>query len=108
MKIREGFCWVVIAVCLLPMTVAAQGVRPDNAVTICKNQPVPSGWVVVWEGSIASCTGNFPNAWDIKQPGATETICKVSPIPSGYVIQGELSFASCWGSYPNARDIRKL
>ena len=136
MKVREGICCVIIAACLIPMTVAAQAgrmaeepkpidqskltpltpeqlkklqdVRPDSIVSICKNQQVPSGWVIVSEGSNAFCPGNFPNTWNIKQPGATETICKVSPMPSGYVIQGEGSHAFCPGRFPNTWHIRRL
>ena len=77
-------------------------------VVICKNNQIPSGYVIVGEGSSISCPGSFPNTWTIKPPGVTEVVCKVSPIPSNYVIQGEGSSISCPGSFPNTLSIRHV
>lgn len=77
-------------------------------VSLCKNQQIPNGWVVIAEGSNASCPGNFPNTWTIRQPGPVESICKVSPIPAGYIIQGEASHGLCPGRFPNTWQIRRL
>lgn len=77
-------------------------------VVICKISQVPSGYVIVAEGSSVSCPGSFPNTWTIKLPSATEVVCKVSPVPSNYVIQGEGSSVSCPGSFPNTWTIRRV
>ena len=81
---------------------------PLTTISICKNQQVPSGYVIISEGSNAFCPGRFPNTWDIKQPSQFETVCKVSPIPNNYVIQGEGSNAFCPGRFPNTWDIRRI
>lgn len=75
---------------------------------ICKVNAVPSGFVIVAEGSSVQCPGSFPNTWTIKRPGVTEVVCKVSPIPSSYVIQGEGSSVQCPGSFPNTWTIRRV
>lgn len=36
--------------------------------TICKSFPVPAGYVVIGQGSAASCPGSFPNTWTIELP----------------------------------------
>jgi hypothetical protein len=78
------------------------------SVVICKGQQIPSGYVIVAEGSSISCPGNFPNTWTIKQPALTETVCSVSPVPNGYVVVGTGSSISCPGNFPNTKTIRKV
>jgi hypothetical protein len=63
---------------------------------------------LVGEGSSASCPGQFPNTWTIRQPSPVEIVCKVSPIPSGYVIQAEGNSGSCPGTFPNTWTIRRV
>ena len=80
---------------------APQPIATLQSLTICKNQAIPSGYVIIREGSRASCPGNFPNTWTITIPASTQTICKISPFPSGYVIIRESSSAGCPGNFPN-------
>ena len=83
-------------------------VPAGEIVTICQGQAIPSGWVIVSQGSSINCPGNFPNTWNIKKPGATEVVCSVSPIPANYVIVGQGSSINCPGSFPNTETIRKV
>lgn len=77
-------------------------------VEICKNQRVPSGYVIVGENYHPNCPGRVYNAWVIKRPGVTEEVCKVSPIPSNYRKQGEFFDPNCPGRAPNTWRIRRI
>ena len=79
-----------------------------SSVVICKGQQIPTGYVIIAEGSSISCPGNFPNTWTIKKPAMTEVVCSVSPIPSGYVVIGTGSSISCPGNFPNTKTIKKV
>jgi hypothetical protein len=79
-----------------------------NATTICTNQAVPSGYVILSAFGSYGCPYYSPsgmNAYNIAIPGTQEDVCSNSPIPSGYVIQGTNNGASCPGYSPSGRNM---
>ncbi|MEM8535297.1 MAG: hypothetical protein AAGF95_30960 [Chloroflexota bacterium] len=101
--------WVVITLTLIvglggtlshatPTSAAEPHARLASSLTICKGQPIPSGYVIVGERRSSRCPGYFGtnrNMWVLRTPGSSETVCKGSPIPSGYVIVSERRTAQC-------------
>ena len=81
---------------------------PAGKISICKDQQIPQGYVIVSQGSSIACPGSFPNIWNIKRPGSTEVVCNISPIPSDYVKIAEGSSIGCPGSFPNTWTIQKV
>ena len=60
--------------------------------TICADQSVPRGLVVVKAGRDMKCpnwTATGFNTFTVKRPGDTEEICASSPMPRGYVVTSE-------------------
>lgn len=86
--------------------VALNAITPASTVIICKNQSIPSGFVIVGQTTNFSCSNQLDNAWIIKRPGQQETICKVSPMPEGYVIVGQTTNFGCSNALDNAWIIR--
>ena len=98
---------VLAAAALLAIpTVSFLTASPAAAASVCKSSgAVPNGHVIVGELSESSCSGSFPNAWDVRQPSDTSptVICRVvSPMPSGFVILSETIGSTCPGTFPNA------
>lgn len=82
----------------------ADEVSPSGAVIfgVCKNLPVPPGYVIVGEFPQSGCSGSGKNAWHIGKPGPFEYVCKASPIPPAYAIFGDDHVVACPGGVPNA------
>jgi hypothetical protein len=85
-----------------------------NDMTICGNQPIPDGWVLVGHTTVFSCggTGNN-NAMILRRlptaSGSQMTICGNQPIPTGWVLAGHTTVFSYGGTgNNNAMIIRKL
>lgn len=102
---------VAAALVLATLTAPLLTASPAEADTLCKTTGggLPSGWVIVGEFSTASCSGSYPNAWDMRRPSDTTvtTICKtVSSAPYGFVILSQGNGA-CPGTYPNVYNIAR-
>ena len=81
-------------------------IEPQRTISICKNQRVPNGWVIIAESTNFSCPGRWDNQWTIKKPGRQENVCKASKIPSNYVIVAERTDFSCPGRWDNSWTIK--
>jgi hypothetical protein len=59
----------VAAVLMFAAGVVATVASPASAAatTICKSQPVPTGYVIIREGISGSCPGSFPNTRTIRR-----------------------------------------
>ncbi len=70
-----------------------------QADTICKGQPIRSGYVITSEFYTSECPDpsgtHHPNAWNIRPPTSPMGICMGSPIPSGYVVTSEFYTGAC-------------
>lgn len=76
---------------------------PSDAVIfgVCKNLPVPPGYVIFGEFRQSRCSGRGNNAWQIGKPGPFAHVCKASPIPPAYAIFGDEHIVACPGGVPN-------
>lgn len=80
----------------------------SNTITICKDQQIPDGFVIIAQTTNFQCPSNLDNAWIIKRPGQRELVCAVSPIPPGYVITGRDTNFQCPSNLDNALRIQKV
>jgi hypothetical protein len=65
---------------------------PSAPLTICADQPVPRGLVVLKGGRDMKCpnwTATGFNTFTVARPGESEEICASSPMPHGYVVVSE-------------------
>jgi len=69
---------------------------------ICKDRPVPDGWVVVGHTHSPACPGADANAWVIKRPGKVEVVWESSPVPDGYARVRRSRTDHCPGDGDNA------
>ncbi len=71
-----------------------RGAPPSGGspLTICSDQPLPRGAVIIKMGRDMKCPGwtatGF-NTQTIKRPGESEEICGNSPVPRGWVVESE-------------------
>ena len=74
---------------------------------ICRERPIPAGWVVVGCAHSPACPGEGDNAWVIKRPGRRELVWEGSPVPEGYVCVRKAQSEHCPGDGDNARLIER-
>ncbi|MBX3443809.1 MAG: hypothetical protein KF774_15475 [Planctomyces sp.] len=76
---------------------------------ICRDQPVPPGYVIVGTAEKAGCTVSSPNAYTLAElpTEGQMTICANQSIPPGWREVGTTRSAACPGDGQNARIIVK-
>lgn len=85
--------------------------REGAPVTICADQPVPYGGVILKMGRDMKCpdwSATGFNTQTIKRPGASEEVCGNSPIPRGYVVEGEGLSWDCPGWTATGKNTKKI
>jgi hypothetical protein len=75
---------------------------------ICKNHPVPEGWVVIGHTHSPACPAAGDNAWVIKLPGRLEVVWESSPVPDSFLRVRRTRSEHCPGDGDNAWVIERI
>lgn len=102
---------------LLASAAFARPAAAQEPVQMCRNQPVPQGYVITGIGMRNECPGAQAatyNSITIRMPGDTVTVCSsLSQLSNsqGYVVTGQGSVEWCpnyYGGRPNATTYRRV
>lgn len=79
----------------------------SRTMSICANQKVPSGWVIIRYANSMDCPMWKPSTKNVKvirKPRASEKICSTSPVPSNYVVTGYANSMDCLSWKPSSKN----
>lgn len=85
--------------------------RREAPFTICADQPLPRGTVILQGGRDMKCANWSPTTWNtftVKRPEEEEEICSVSPLPRGYRVVSESTRWECPGWEPGRKNSQKI